>query len=144
MKSKLFYLTIPVLIFTCQANESLGNVYKPVPIISGYTPIEPLASLELPTDFYGEWSSFENLENCGFGFFIIEEDGNLSLSNGTEWGGYNSKSKKIKDYYQIDFIQSSEGESWESKILLKMVGDNLFVSFSGLEDDFQKMYRCPN
>jgi hypothetical protein len=47
-------------------------------------------------------------------------------------------------YYLISFVQRSEGESWNAKILLKMVGDNLYVSFTGQEGDFQKIYRCPN
>ncbi len=100
----------------------------------------------LPSEFLGTWSHDANLEefSCEYGFYISQRNNEIFLSSGTEWGGYNGKSKKVKEYYQVDFEQRSEGESWNAKILLKMAGENLYVSFSGQANDFQKMYRCSN
>ncbi len=100
---------------------------------------------KLPSAFLGSWTTESNLEefSCEFGFSVSQKNNEIFLSSGTEWGGYEGKSQKVKDYYLVNFVQRSEGESWNAKILLKMVGDNLNVSFTGQESDFQKMYRCP-
>ena len=113
--------------------------------------VEKQSSIEitytkLPKEYLGDYSWTEDLEMCDIApFSILETDGEdreIGLTNGTEWGGYDIKVEKKEDFYILYFELRSEGESSNAKLLLKMVGKNLFVSTSGESSDFVKVYRC--
>lgn len=107
----------------------------------------------LPSDYFGNWTWDQELSeiNCEWGFWLSKDNNRISFTSEMEVGGSNGKCRKVKDYYEVEYEGSDEMTAQDpnhipqkSKMLLKMVGKNLFVSLSGYENDFQKMYRCPN
>lgn len=107
----------------------------------------------LPPNYFGNWSGDPEIndESCEWGFWLTNKRNLISFTSEMEVGGSNGTCRKVKDYYEVEYEGSDEMTAQDpnhipekSQLLLKMVGKNLFVSFSGQENDFQKMYRCPN
>lgn len=115
--------------------------------------IEKEETCTLPPDYFGNWTWDQELSeiNCEWGFWLSKDNNRISFTSEMEVGGSNGTCRKIKDYYEVEYEGSDEMTRQnpnhipqKSKMLIKMVGKNLFVSTSGQEDDFVKMYRCPN
>jgi hypothetical protein len=102
----------------------------------------------LPDEYFGEWYfDKESLSLCGngLGLVISRDKKETYISYSTEWGLGDLKVEKKEDYYIVKGKMSSEGENWESEIILKMVQNNLFVNFEDKNlNNLGKMYRCPD
>lgn len=107
----------------------------------------------LPSDYFGNWTWDQELSeiNCEWGFRLSKDNNRISFTSEMEVGGSNGTCRKVKDYYEVEYEGSDEMTAQDpnyipqkSKMLLKMVGKNLFVSNCRLENDFQKLNRCPN
>jgi hypothetical protein len=130
------------------------KMFKEVPNKNKHSGLKKSPSCILPTNFFGNWvrdSDYTDI-SCDWGFKLYQdEDYKISFLYEMETGGKNGVCKKVNDYYEVEFTYFDEMTAQEenhvptkSKILLKIVGNNLYVSFSGKEIDFFKMYRCKN
>lgn len=107
----------------------------------------------LPSNYFGNWTGDPELSDisCEWGFWLAVNNELISFTLEMEVSGSNGTCKKVKDFYEVEYEYSDEMTRQnpkhipkKSKMLLKLVDKNLFISLSGKENDFHMMYRCPN
>jgi len=106
-------------------------------------------STTLPQEFLGDWcySLEENLAEHYTGiadFNLINIDGLLILSFGTDMGGYDLKVKKENENYIINYKARSEGEEWDASLMIYILNNNLYIDLEAPfnKDEATKMNKC--
>lgn len=108
-----------------------------------------IKSTALPQEFLGNWcySPENNLAEHYTGiadFSLINIDGFLSLSFGTDMGGYDLKVKKENENYIFNYKARSEGEEWEASLMMYFLNNNLYIDWEAPfnKNEATKMNKC--